>query len=537
MKQMASVRAMGGISGWATRFWALVYGGRNPAEDIASADAVESQEPLPLEEQTAPPLDQYCDLVLTGGVINGMVYPGLILEMARRYRFRSLGGTSVGAIAASVAAACEYRRRFGSLDGFNEVLRKMPKNLSGKEKSGGKLHLLENLFQPEKGMERLFGLAVQYFSARPSWRAPECKADLAGSFKGFRDIVGLIFKANRALYLVMPFGLLVFWGLMMGKVLLPFESGWANLVLAILAGLLVVIAVLGLMVLDMKRDIQKLMNSVGFGFCSGYSGNFDSPGITDWMHEGIQAAADLPLDRPLTFKDLWEAPGGPVDGKGQKDPRSIDLRMITTSISHERPYELPHVESSTRLFFRPSELALFFPEAIISHLKQVSEPYRAKKVLKSIDPSVPDYIGDPAVSKASTDLLELPSGDLPIVVAARLSMCFPVLFKAIPLWAIDYEKKYNYSNSGNRIPPGFRQCWFADGGLASNFPIHFFDKPVPRWPTFGVFLASKSSNNDPQKGSNSWVSTFHTTGAYERWAEIASLPKTGGPDLGDVVAT
>jgi hypothetical protein len=30
--------------------------------------------------------------------------------------------------------------------------------------------------------------------------------------------------------------------------------------------------------------------------------------------------------------------------------------------------------------------------------------------------------------------------------------------------------------------------WFSDGGICSNFPIHFFDAPAPRWPTFGINL-------------------------------------------------
>ena len=58
-----------------------------------------------LDPLTRPPLDRYCDVVLDGGVINGVVYPGFLIEIARKFRFRSLGGTSVGAIAASLAAA------------------------------------------------------------------------------------------------------------------------------------------------------------------------------------------------------------------------------------------------------------------------------------------------------------------------------------------------------------------------------------------------------------------------------------------------
>jgi hypothetical protein len=36
--------------------------------------------------------------------------------------------------------------------------------------------------------------------------------------------------------------------------------------------------------------------------------------------------------------------------------------------------------------------------------------------------------------------------------------------------------------------PWAQQLWFTDGGVTSNFPIHFFDSPLPLWPTFGINL-------------------------------------------------
>ena len=44
---------------------------------------------------------------------SGVVYPWAIVEIARAYRFRNIGGTSVGAMAAALAAAAEYGRRTG----------------------------------------------------------------------------------------------------------------------------------------------------------------------------------------------------------------------------------------------------------------------------------------------------------------------------------------------------------------------------------------------------------------------------------------
>jgi predicted acylesterase/phospholipase RssA len=76
----------------------------------------------------------------------------------------------------------------------------------------------------------------------------------------------------------------------------------------------------------------------------------------------------------------------------------------------------------------------------------------------------------------------MPSADdLPIVVAARMSLSFPVLLQAVPLYRL------------RALPSGgegveLLRVWFSDGGLTSNFPIHFFDAILPTRPTFGVTM-------------------------------------------------
>jgi hypothetical protein len=45
----------------------------------------------------------------------------------------------------------------------------------------------------------------------------------------------------------------------------------------------------------------------------------------------------------------------------------------------------------------------------------------------------------------------------------------------------------------------FRVCWFSDGGISSNFPVHLFDAPLPLWPTFAIDLVyPKTNDRDPQ---------------------------------------
>src|SRR5262245_6471896 len=51
-----------------------------------------------------------CDLVMKGGIASGVVYPLAIVEIAKRFRFANVGGTSAGAHAAAAAAAAEYGR-------------------------------------------------------------------------------------------------------------------------------------------------------------------------------------------------------------------------------------------------------------------------------------------------------------------------------------------------------------------------------------------------------------------------------------------
>nr|WDS96478.1 hypothetical protein VW1_00050 [Enterobacter sp.] len=40
---------------------------------------------------------QECDLVMKGGITSGVVYPLAIVEIAKAFRLRSIGGTSAGA--------------------------------------------------------------------------------------------------------------------------------------------------------------------------------------------------------------------------------------------------------------------------------------------------------------------------------------------------------------------------------------------------------------------------------------------------------
>src|SRR5215203_870909 len=98
-----------------------------------------------LNSQGAKRLD--CDIVMAGGVTSGIIYPGAVGKIARRYTFRSIGGTSVGAIAAAVTAAAEYGRRTGLNPLAFDAVEALPKSL-GEGATEGRSRLF-HLFTPE----------------------------------------------------------------------------------------------------------------------------------------------------------------------------------------------------------------------------------------------------------------------------------------------------------------------------------------------------------------------------------------------------
>ena len=63
-----------------------------------------------------------CDLVMRGGITSGIVYTCAIAKLAETYRFRSIGGTSAGAIAAAATAAGALGVREGNKLGLRALL-------------------------------------------------------------------------------------------------------------------------------------------------------------------------------------------------------------------------------------------------------------------------------------------------------------------------------------------------------------------------------------------------------------------------------
>ena len=230
---------------------------------------------------------------------------------------------------------------------------------------------------------------------------------------------------------------------------------------------------------------------------------------------------------PLTFADLWGVP--PLRGDETEaelaehralldrlgwnaGERKIDLQTITTNLSFGRPMRLPTVRDRWRassedggLLFDPEEWKEFFPLEVVEHMvAHATEPEEEEAAL--IETQSP-----------GRRLLYFPGGaQLPIVVAARMSLSFPVLISTLPLWQIKYRQ-----DGEHRLT----RLVFSDGGISSNFPVHFFDAPLPMRPTFALNLAGfeRDENPDPDDLSQA---IQDPVGVNERAREIWKEPQS-----------
>jgi predicted acylesterase/phospholipase RssA len=444
---------------------------------------------------TAPP-DRFCDLVMKGGITSGIVYPPAIVELAKHYRFKSIGGTSAGAIAAAVTAAAEYQRRCASVDTGFALLARMPSRM-GDAVPGGQSGLL-SLFQPDPPCRRLFSLLVGSLNRANT----------------YTRIAAIAFGFVRAYWpatlLSVGAGALVAW-----------IDSWLSGVLVLIAALVISIGYWA------YRDITRAVVKNNYGLCKGMTVHKKGKpeALTPWLHALIQEAAGRKTgDAPLTFGDLWGAPGfpswvAPAPGARRK---SIDLQMFTTNLAHGRPYILPHAEAKARLFYERSELAEYLPEKVMEWIEAHAVPYA-----RSVES--PDSDPDPDIASRH-GLKELPAAEhFPVLLAARMSLSFPVLFSAVPLWAIDYDPP-----RGKRT---FKRCMFSDGGICSNFPMHLFDGLVPMWPTFGIQLEPKL----PERPNMTFLPQRYEEGYGERWYrfddENAGAASRLGGFLGAIVNT
>jgi hypothetical protein len=434
-----------------------------------------------------------CDVVMKGGITSGVVYPLAVCQLATRQQLRSIGGSSAGAIAAAAAAAAEYRRGQGSFEGFVR-LAALPEWL-GQNLSG--------LFQPAPSTLALYRLVDA--------------ATGAGN-----KVLGLLRAALKASVRKVILGMApaILLGLAGILLLVPALSrgGWGAAQIAgiVLIGLLAVVlgaagagAGAGFALWACMRD-QVPENF--FGLCRGYRPEGEDeteftrgPALTQWLAAELDEIAGL-TDHPLTFGDLWgpEAVAaaqqldadagaggtisvGPAKLDAARTLRHIDLLVTTTNLSQGLAASIPFPYTPgkhSRLLYCETDLRQFFPPNIVAHMVAISDE-------ATVGPAT---VGCPDHQQI---LRFMPRPwDMPVVVAARMSLSFPGLLSAVRLYELLYDGSAPPRNAplnSFSAPDSEKQwraaaVWFSDGGICSNFPVHFFDSMLPSRPTYGFDL-------------------------------------------------
>jgi hypothetical protein len=388
-----------------------------------------------------------CDLVMKGGITSGIVYPPAVLELAPRYRFRDIGGASAGAIAAALVAAAEYGREDGGFDRLREVNHHLaePK------------HLLE-LFQPTRAARPAFAalMALMKGSTEPPPAAGARETPLSEAVWTWLQRAWAVLTtygdhdriATGGPALV-P-GVIVFLLVHLALRQLGAAVDVANVV-GLAAGFLAWVA--SFAIIALVRLVFVLWGHVpenSFGMCTGLTDGGEGPGLVDWLSGELDRVAGRASgDAPLTISDLAS--------------RGIRLQTVTTNLSVAQPQLLPF---DREFIFSRTEMSTVFPRRIVDHLWSKG---------RSVDGAgFGDYRFLP------------PAGDLPVILCARLSLSFPVLISAVPLWTLPGAGPQGVA--GGAKPADLQRHWFSDGGISSNFPIHFFDHWLPTRPTFGIDL-------------------------------------------------
>jgi hypothetical protein len=194
---------------------------------------------------------------------------------------------------------------------------------------------------------------------------------------------------------------------------------------------------------------------------------------------------------------------------------------VTTNLTHRRPHRMPW--RHRQHYFDPDQLRRLFPERIVAWMEahppdpgDGREGERRRHLLAALAPLRP-----------------LPGPDeLPVVVAARMSLSFPLLVSAVPLHALDMTRKrvreaVDAVEEGRVPDPPLAAdvCWFSDGGIASNFPVHFFDTPLPTRPTFAIDLDGfhPDHGRKPNEADNVYLPSSNAGGLLDTWHRFSTL--------------
>ncbi|HAJ58374.1 MAG TPA: hypothetical protein DCP31_03140, partial [Cyanobacteria bacterium UBA8543] len=366
-----------------------------------------------------------CDLVMKGGITSGIVYPPIVLKLAETYQFCNIGGTSAGAIAAAVTAAAEYGRDVPEAKGF-EGLDQLRKELS---EDG----FLQNLFQPSEETKPLMETLLSFITDKKKENKSQKKSIVGrffqftefleekhptkfkkGSLRGY--IIGLILALALTSSTSVIFALTGSSVSNLSFIVLLFILG---LSLSFIGGLL---GGTGVSLYDLYHILTVAVPKNLFGMCTGRtatSSGEKKPVLTDWLSTKIDQLSGISGEaRTLTFTDLKK--------------KEINLKMVASNLSHNQPYSLPF--SNESLFvFKEDHFKKLFPDNIVKYLTKPE----TQAACQHESYKLPD------------GYYFLPKGDaLPVVVAMRISLSFPLLLSAVPLYTISQSASNRAKEGG-----------------------------------------------------------------------------------------
>jgi predicted acylesterase/phospholipase RssA len=399
-----------------------------------------------------------CDLIMKGGITSGIVYPPAVVEIAKDHRFRSIGGSSAGAIAAASTAAAELGRR--SASGGFELLSQLPAKLA--EVDGSGRTRLQRLFQADDATADVFDLAWSVRSTKGRARVTGAIRALRGHGKvpSLVDLAGFVAVAIATGLVIATAVTGQWWG---------FAAAAALFVIAVVGWLgarSAAQAVTGAVAL--AGDTPGKVAANGHGLCSGLTPKRSSdPALTDWLHDTLQALAGR-NDASVASENR----GKPVT-YGELRGAGIELVTMTTDVTHGTAEMLPL--DAGIWAFSEAELRAVLPGSVVDHM--VANPAEVTDATR-------------ASALAASNLIAFPSADdQPIVLGARASLSFPILLSAVPL----YQWAPQSTEAGWDMQ--YVKTWLSDGGITSNLPVHLFDAPLPGRPTYAINLSGGGEPN------------------------------------------
>ena len=243
--------------------------------------------------------------------------------------------------------------------------------------------------------------------------------------------------------------------------------------------------------------------------------------MTGWLYGLYQRLAGKPMDEPLTFGDLWQRaaprrrarhPAQPDGGQSLPRPAGAHHARRRARRRWRRTRSTGSTRRTSRGSFRAS-----WSIAMVKAAGAEPDGGETGRYLR-----FPPH-GAGADHRRRAD--ELRAAD--------------PLQRGAALQARRDAAAGRARRTASRCPePALEPCWFVDGGVCTSLPIHLFDKPMPRWPTFAVNLRQHAPGRARARTADRCASGWTTSSRPTRrdgwlrewWKRIDVDARPGDPD-------